>query len=112
MLAGESRGEQEFFDWFRFLVLAGDTIDVELLFEHGVGDLSLDLYDESGKLEASSLSSDDNGADRVFGGPGADTIGGQGDTDLCNGGITGETLGGTATVTCETVVNVPQAQVG
>lgn len=45
-------------DWFRIFLNPGDTIDVNIYFDHSMGDLQLELYDPSYTFRIGSYSSD------------------------------------------------------
>lgn len=47
-------------DWYRFLLLAPDTVDIAATFSHGSGNLDLEVADVNGTVLASSTSSTDN----------------------------------------------------
>ena len=47
-------------DWFGIEVAAGDTLTVDLSFDHGEGDLNLELFDPSGSSLGSSTSTSDD----------------------------------------------------
>ncbi|WP_404310488.1 PPC domain-containing protein [Neorhodopirellula lusitana] len=47
-------------DWFQFELLGPDAIDVDLFFQHVLGDLSLEVLDSNGSTVGLSQSTNDN----------------------------------------------------